>query len=129
MLHARRLMACVHSVYIVSEAGVITVALLEIRSGTNPEEAASPAKNQQQLAALIASLATTLVAFCLTLLGAGSALSGFVLVMKRVSSTGHHMARITSSRRISSIGTELAAELAKKSLESKLPAAGSESLH
>lgn len=72
-----------HGACMVCELGVVTVTLLELVSGTNPNEASTD-KNKQ-LGATLASLAATCVTFCLTVVGAGSALSSVKVVVNRIS--------------------------------------------
>ena len=76
----------------VSELGVKTVTILELVSGSGPH--GSNSDKQQDWLAVIASLTTTVVAACLSLVGAGSALSGAKVVATRMSNA----IRVTASK-------------------------------
>jgi hypothetical protein len=82
----RRLMLAMCTVSLLGEVGVITVTLLELLSGSHPDEATS--KQQYKLGAVLASLGTTFLTFCLTVIGAGSIVTGFKTVMKNISRDG-----------------------------------------
>lgn len=72
------------AVCLVTELGVVSVTILRLASGSDPNE--SDLDKQKEWGAVMASLATTVVAFFLSLFGAGSALSGAKVVAARVSS-------------------------------------------
>lgn len=73
------------------EVGVVTITLLHLFSGTNPNEGAT--QKRQDLGAALASLATTVLAFGLTVAGAGSAVSGLEVVARKIIAAGSFVAK------------------------------------
>lgn len=71
-----------HGCALVCELVVTLISFLELMSGYKNSEAPgahhsmTPAKRDQQAAAIIASLVTTLFVFALTVIGAGNSISG-----------------------------------------------------
>lgn len=84
------------------EMGVVTITLLHIISGSNPSEEAK--QKRQDLGALLASLATTLMAFGLTILGAGNSLSSAKVVVQRISAAGSAITKCRITTRMSAAG-------------------------
>ena len=71
---------------------MVTISILVLVAGSNPNDSSS--RRQEDWIALSASLATTLLAFFLSLIGAGSVLAGLKVLMTRISHasgrTGFH---------------------------------------
>lgn len=70
------------AVSMISELGVVTVTILDLVSGSDPY--GSEPNKQQEWAAVIVSLATTVAAFCISLVGTGSSLSAAKVVASRI---------------------------------------------
>lgn len=81
-----RVLAALITVSLICELGVVCVTLLELFSGTNGNE--EPKLRRQELAAVAVSLGTTILAFFVTIIGAGSAVSGAKIVWRRISTAG-----------------------------------------
>lgn len=83
-------MLALNTVSMICELGVVAVTLLQLLS-TRDEHEPSGSESESQSEAMgtvIASLASTLAVFLLTLIGAGSAASGAKLVVSRASAAG-----------------------------------------
>ena len=97
-----------HGCALVCELVVTLISFLELMSGyKNPEapgaqHSMTPAKRDQQAAAIIASLVTTLFVFALTVIGAGSSISG---ARKAAASAKAVAQRISAATEVLSIRT------------------------
>ena len=78
-----RLVLCLHALNLSNELGSVAVSMLNLFSERQNPNYGS-AKHQEQLSIMLVSIATTVLTFVLTVVGAGSALAGCKVVAARV---------------------------------------------
>lgn len=79
-----RLILTLHAIGLVAEIGILIVTLLGLMSGSNPN--VDTESRQQQLTVTLVALGFSMLSFCFTCLGAGSAVSGVKKIVRRISS-------------------------------------------
>ena len=84
---ACRLLLCLHALNLSNELGIIAISMLNLFSQRQHPDYGST-KHQEQLSIMLVSIATTVGAFLLTMVGGGSALAGCKVVAARVSVAG-----------------------------------------
>lgn len=82
-----RLLLVLHCVAAVCEVGVVTVTLLHLMSGGNPEQQST--KRGEEVVTIAVSLVSTSFMSFMTVLGAGNAFSGMKVVAKGISAASH----------------------------------------
>ena len=91
-----------HVLSLLLELSVMVVMCLNLASNAkHPHEQLDEDSRTDQTAIMVVSLCTTLATFVLTMIGAGSALTGLRVVAKRISTAGRNM-------RISAAGNRIA---------------------
>ena len=94
------MLLCLHVVNMANELGVIAASMVNLFSERRHPQYGSD-NHQEQLSIMFVSIATTVMAFALTVLGAGSALSGCKVVAARVSAAGAKVAaRVSGGCRV-----------------------------
>ena len=78
---------CLHVLNFVCEVGVITVSIINLFSERQHPDHGSE-NHQEQLTIMLVSICTTLIAFLLTMIGAGSSLAGLKVLAARVRDSG-----------------------------------------
>ena len=85
------MLLCLHVVNMANELGVIAASMVNLFSKRQHPDYGSD-DQQEQLSIMLVSIATTIMAFALTVVGAGSALAGLKVVAARVSAAGAKVA-------------------------------------
>jgi hypothetical protein len=107
----------------------MAMSFLRVASERKYSQAGSK-KQKEQLAVMVASICITLVTFCLTLSGAGSALAGARVVVARVSGAGSIGLNVLNSlRNTSNQGAARFAQVVPLQTNNDASASGSEQQH